>query len=148
MEFGFAIISNLGTEKDNSINELSEELKAYFKDRNYGESVKSFFIGVVCVKPEFEVFFKKKKPSYTKGKKIISQDGTPFALEDNLEYDIKLDFEEVGKLSLEQFRSYLSRQVLESVEELELIRKKLTGFDIDSFRADLDEYLRGHKYLN
>ena len=79
----------------NVISFISEELKNYFKDKNYGEDVKSYSIGVHCLNIPigFEKFSKLPKPKYTKGKKIISIDGIPFEIERSIEYSIKLDYE-------------------------------------------------------
>ena len=90
MNFGLAV--NVSVEIRNKtylIHSLSDGLEAEFKNKTYGNDIKTLTIGVLCVSPQFEQFYKKEiKPKYTKGPKAINPDGIPFTLEDSLEYDI------------------------------------------------------------
>lgn len=49
MKFGIAITSSPGFEKSDIIVKLSDELEKYFINREYGNDVKSYTIGVHCV---------------------------------------------------------------------------------------------------
>lgn len=142
MDFGLAITSNLEQEKTNLITKLSDELELAFKDKNYGNDVKAYTIGVVCVAPQFEQFFKPKKPKYTKGKKEINPDGIPFLLEDDLEYDIKLDFETFKNGTEAECRKLLAKEILNSLSVVESIKSKIKDFDLEKFKEDLESYFK------
>lgn len=142
MDFGLAITSNLEQDKTNLITKLSKELELGFKGKNYGNDVKGYTISVVCVAPQFEQFFKTKKPKYTKGKKEINPDGIPFILEDDLEYDIRLDFETFKNSTEEECKKILAQEILNSLSAVESMKSKIKNFDLEKFRADLESYFK------
>lgn len=144
MDFGLAITSTLEQEKTNLITKLSDELELAFKDKNYGNDVKSYTIGVNCVSiPKgFEKFSKLPKPSYTKGKKVINPDGIPFTLEDNFECSIKIDFETFKNGTEEECRKLLAREILNSLSIIESMKNKIKDFDLIKFHSDLETYFK------
>jgi len=149
MNFGLAI--NLSVEIDKKwiyIDSLSEELKTYFKNKQYGNDIKSYTIGIVCVSPQFDQFYKKEiRPKYTKGIKVINPDGIPFTLEDSFEYRIKIDYESFKSADEEEAKKILAKEILASLVVFEQMRKKIKDFDMDSFKADLEEYCKSHNLL-
>lgn len=147
MEFGLAITGNISQEKTDMIVDLSNKLGIFFRNKDYGTSIKSYTIGVVCVAPQFDAFFKGKKPKYTKGKKVINPDGIPFTLEDNFEYSIKLDYGDFTKSSIDECRKILVEKVIESLAFLDPFKKKLDDFNIEKFKADLENYFRSQELL-
>ena len=67
MEFNISItIDEKADHKSHLIIALSEALKEYFQDKNYGEDIKDYIIGCICILPPegFEKFNKPKKPIY------------------------------------------------------------------------------------
>jgi len=147
MKFGLAIISNLNQDKTNLITKLSNELEIAFKYRKYGNDVKAFTIGIVCVEPQFEQFFKPKKAKYTKGKKEINPDGFPFLLEDDLEYDVKIDFETFKNATEQECRRILAKEILNSLSVFESMKKKIKDFDLKIFKDDLECYFKEKKMI-
>jgi hypothetical protein len=149
MNFGLAI--NLSVEIDKKwiyIQSLSDELKIYLKNRQYGNDVKSYTIGIVCVSPSFDAFYKKEiKPKYTKGIKVIKPDGIPFTLEDSFEYRIKLDYDSFKNADEEDARKILAKEILASLGVFEQMRKKIKDFDMNGFKADLEEYFKSHNLI-
>lgn len=145
MNFGLAI--NLSVEignKSGYIQSLSEELELYIKDKYYGADIKNFFIGIICVSPKFDFFYKETKAKYTKGVKIINPDGIPFKMEDNFEYNIKIDYESFRNATEEEARKILSRDILSSLIVFEKFKSKIKDFDIDGFRTDLERYFKDY----
>jgi len=141
MNFGLAIISTAEIKgKSSVIQVLSDDLKTFFRNKKYGDEIKTLTIGIVCVSPQFEKFFKQKKPRYTKGKKIVHPDGIPFTLEDDFEYDIKIDFNEVVDADEMKMRKILAREILDSLSVLDGFKSKIKYFDIDRFKMDLKDY--------
>jgi len=150
MNVGLAI--NLSVEIDKKwiyIHSLSDELKTYFKNRQYGNDVKSYTIGIVCVSPSFDSFYKKEiKPKYTKGIKVIKPDGIPFTMEDSFEYRIKIDYESFKNATEEEARKLLAKEILESLVVFEKVKSKIKDFDMNSFKADLEGYFKSHKLIS
>ena len=67
MEFNISItIDEKAKHKSYLIIALSEALKEYFQDKNYGEDIKDYIIGCICILPPegFEKFNKPQKPTY------------------------------------------------------------------------------------
>jgi hypothetical protein len=140
MKFGIAITSSPGFEKSDMIIKLSDELEKYFINKEFGNSVKAYTIGLHCVDvPKgFEKFSKLPKPNYTKGKKVINPDGIPFTLEDNLEYSIKLDFETFKNGTNEECRKLLAKEILQSLKVLDTMKSKINDFNTEKFKEDLE----------
>ena len=82
-----------GTPKNFELAFLNEQIKAYFKGRNYGESVDEFLVGLVCVHPKYAPFFTIRKPRYTEDKYVTYEKvfGAIHYFK-ILEVDVKLDF--------------------------------------------------------
>jgi hypothetical protein len=149
MNFGLAV--NVSVEISNKahyIQSLSNDLEAYFKNRTYGIDIKSYTIGIVCVSPQFDQFYKKDiKPKYTRGIKVINPDGIPFTLEDSFEYRIKIDYESFKSADEEEAKKILTKKILASLVVFEQMRKKIKDFDMNGFKADLEEYFKSHSLI-
>lgn len=143
MEIGLAIIGDLEQSKSDLIVGLSDELNVAFKDKSYGISVKSFIIGIVCVAPQFEQFFKVRKPKFTKGKKIINPDGIPFTLEDSFEYNIKIDYKSLNIATDAETTKIITSEIVNSLIILDDM--KIKNFNIKKFREDIECYFKEKK---
>jgi len=148
MELGLAIIGNIDQTKSNLIVKLSDEMNAVFINKNYGNSIKSYTIGIVCVSPQFEQFFKVKKPKYTMGKKIIYPDGLPFTLEDSFEYSIKINFDDFAKVDGPSAVKILAKEILYSLKVLDELKGKIKDFDIVKFKEDLEQFFIEKNSIN
>jgi len=145
MNFGLAVtITPEVQDKSIIIHSLSDDLNFFFKNKDYGNDVKSYTIGVHCqnVPPGFEKFSKLPKPSYTKGKKTINPDGIPFTFEDSFEHSIKLDFETFKNSSEVEAKKYLAQEILKSLDIIETMMAKIKDFDFLTFRTDLENYFQ------
>ncbi|GAA4105560.1 hypothetical protein [Mucilaginibacter panaciglaebae] len=149
MNFGLAV--NVSVEIRNRtqpIHSLSNDLEGYFKNRSYGLAIKSYTIGITCVSPQFDQFYKKEtKPKYTKGIKVINTDGIPFTLEDNFEYSIKIDYESFKNANEQEAKKMLAKSILESLIVFEKMKSKIKDFDYLSFKADLENYFLQHHLI-
>jgi hypothetical protein len=123
MNFGFSQeISEDVYSKANILTSISEKAKPFFKEREYGSSIKTFTIGIICVAPNYDFFFKNKRKGYTMAKRL-------------LEYDIKLEYERFKNSDKGQIKEMVARSVIDSlgiIEELEI-----KDFDLKLFREDL-----------
>lgn len=149
MDFGLAVTSTPGMGKSDLIIKLSDDTEDYFKNKDYGQDIKAFTIGVHCenIPVGFEKFLKLPSPKYTKGKKTINPDGIPFTLEDNFEYSIRLDFETFKNASEREAEKILAKEILSSLDTLDSIKKKIKDFDWEAFKRDLKNYFIEKKLL-
>lgn len=140
MKFGLAITSTL-IEETNLILQLAERMTFFFNDKNYGNGIKSFTIGVVCVSPLFEQFYKVKKPKFTKGKKELIIEGIPFTIEDNFEYSIKINYENFMNSTSDDRIKLVAKEILNSLWIVEGMKNKIKDFDFEKFETDIGSFL-------
>lgn len=149
MKFGLAV--NFSIEiinKSDYAQSLSNDLEGYFKHRTYGDDIKTYTIGVVCVSPQFDAFYQKEiKPKYTRGKKVISPDDIRFELEDNFEYRIKINYESFKNATAYEAKRILAKEILASFALLEKYKAKIKSFDWVSFQMDLEKFFRSQHLI-
>lgn len=110
------------------------DFKAFFSDKVYGDDLASLLIGVCCVSPESEEFFKPKKPKYRKEAETYEHKSVNVHTPDNhLVYELRLPF--AIYMSIDDIRSDFAERVLESLSVISTI-KKIKDFDLERFRAD------------
>lgn len=129
------MISKIGS--SDAIAEFSERVADLLKVNEYGTGLQTIYIGVICVSPEFDSFFKIRKPKYYKDK-IIIQDGRPYRLINTLTYDIKLNYEQVINASKDELFKMLTDEVIKSLSDFE----KINNFDIVKFKSELPGFLK------
>lgn len=145
MEFGLSeYVSVEISKKSYLITSLSEDIKDFLKDKEYGESLNSLFIGIICVSPQFETFFKSRNPKYTKNKKTFISKTTKvkYAIENCLEYDVKICFEEFNNGLEVDCRKLLANGILQSLKVVEGMKVKIKDFNFEEFKADLEKYFK------
>ncbi|MGA9213163.1 hypothetical protein [Kaistella sp.] len=142
MNFGLAITFSIEVKNKYIITQFSDDIEKYFKVKSYGNDLKSIVVGIVCVSPNFEKFFKIKKPIYTKGKKEFSDEDLTYTIEDNLEYNLKLNFSEFQSSSEEEARKIVAKELLLSLDTLDSVKKKIKDFNWEQFRWDLEDYFK------
>jgi len=138
MKFGFAL--NLSPEINKLLevfNSIEKEINELVSINNYGDSVNELYIGVICVSPQFEPFFKPRKPRYNKEEKIYEKEGIEYRLYKTLQYEIKLDFETMKSLNQESAKKKLASAILDSISIMDNI-KGIEKFEKKRFRDDLE----------
>jgi len=130
--------------KGKLISSLSDDLAKYLKNKKYGVSISNFLIGCVCVKtrPEYEDWFKIRKPKYKEVEKLILLDGSIDEMKGVYSYDIQLDFDKFINNTDENSVKLLVNEILSSMSHLDKLPKKVKDFDKDSFLKDIKEFLR------
>jgi hypothetical protein len=73
--------------------------------------------------------------------------GIPFTIEDDLTYDIKLDFEIFSKASDIDAHKILANEILQSLSVLDGMKSKIKYFDIERFKNDLELYVKSEQLL-
>jgi len=135
MEFGLAkYLSNDLTNKSKIIQDYSERLSEFFKSKYYGDGLKDISVGIICVSPEFESFFKPRKPKFTKSKTVVI-DGLSTVYDHVFECDVKLDYESFKKANNEEMLKIIATGLVSILDVLK--EKKIKDFDIDRFQQDL-----------
>ena len=146
MRFAIAQYTNLTQEQNFWINDLSTELKSYFENRNYGEDLKELYFGLITVKPEFDQFFKKKRPRYRPGKRKSYVDGIEINSNNCVEIDCKIEFDKVSHLEKKELIEKVCEEILIESDCLTRL-SKLKNFDFKTYKSDLETYLLDKKYI-
>lgn len=137
MELGLAkYLSNDLTSKSKVIQEYSDKLSEFFKTKNYGDGLKDISIGIICVSPEYESFFKPRKPKFTKSKTVV-MDGLNTIYDHVFECDVKLDYESFKKANNDEMLKIIAKELVNILDVLK--GKKIKDFDIDRFQRDFEK---------
>lgn len=133
MLFGLAqVVSWRLGERSRLITAVSDELERYFAKRDYGVSMGTFVIGVVCVDAESGPLSPLRAPKYSKRDR-------------SLEYDFKLDFESFLNAEADEAGRILGTAILDSLKTLR--GKKIGDFDLPRFAQDLRHFLDERGWL-
>lgn len=115
--------------------QVSDNVSEFLRTKDYGNDLKTIYIGIICVAPEFDFFFKVRKPKYKKGTVVTIQDGRPYERTDALVYDIKLDYDAFVNADEYEAKKMLSLELLRSFIVLNSMKIKL--FDRHNFERDM-----------
>lgn len=126
MDFGFSQeISEDVIHKGDVITLLSFRAEDFFREKDFGEGIQTLIIGFICVHPDFDFFFKKRK-KYTKEGKV-------------LEYDIKLNHEKFKDATEQGIKELIAMEIKESLKIISDL--KIENFDVERFEKDLYMFL-------
>ncbi|UII31973.1 hypothetical protein LVD17_27170 [Fulvivirga ulvae] len=146
MKFKITQESNLGTSKVTAIHNLALGINEYLSNRTYGSDVEEFLIGTICLKPEFEQFFKPRKPKYIK-REVSNNLGVEVVSQNSYGYDIKLDYAMLVEANEEVLRRTVANEIMKSLTHLDSLPKKITDFDKEAFKHDLKQYFEAQGLL-
>lgn len=140
MDFGLAIsISGIKGTLYKEIIELSDKLNLFFKNKEYGGSIKVFTIGVVVLEPVYASFFKEKLPKYYQSKSDITHDGITIKVENAFEFEVRIDHDKF--VNTEDVKKLVATELLKSVKLVQL-PKKVKVFDKERFILDLGSFFK------
>ncbi len=146
MIFSIVQSTNL-TEQENSwVLELSDDLASFYKSKSYGSDLNELYFGLITVKPEFDQFFKKRRPRYSPGTKTTTIDGISVTNTNCVEIDIKIEFSEISALQKSKFLEKVCEYIIDELNCLTRL-SKLKDFDYKSFSSSFIEYLKMKKYI-
>jgi hypothetical protein len=122
---------------------LSNQIKSFLKDKDYGSEINHFYIGFICVEPApgFEKWYQVRKPRYKAIDKIKMPDGNIKEFSGVFAYDIKVDFEQFLKSSEEEALKILVEEILNSLKNFDSLPKKIKSFDKECFKLDMEQFL-------
>jgi hypothetical protein len=112
-------------------------LQTYLQPKQYGEAIQEFFLGFICVSPEYRTFAKPRRDSYTKERKVHYRDGFEIVREKTYECEVELPYETLLTVSPEEAICLLSQEVIRAVERLYKHQHKLHTFAIAPFLQDV-----------
>lgn len=140
MEIGYAQIGGAGQEFNSLLNHLREKSNILFKDKFYGHGLLEIHVGIICVAPEYDNFFKVGRSKYQKERKEYIKYNVKYVIEKTFEYNIKLDYSIYKSLEGDKFKETLISEILNSFQILKTptIMKKIEDFDRDLFLTDLE----------
>lgn len=104
------------------------------------------YIGVICVAPEFDFFFKIRKPKYKRGKEVIVQDRNIMELESSLRFDLKLSYSKFSDANRVDALRILAGEIINAVTALDTHRIK--DFNKSAFQQDLYNYFVQYRFLD
>jgi len=120
-------------------------LQAYLQPKHYGEALQEFFLGILCVSPEYRMFAKPRRDRYTKDRKVQYRDGFEIVRERTFECEVELPYELVLTASPEEVVRLMSQGVMLAVDRLSKQLPKLGTFDLSSFKQDVTDCLLANK---
>ena len=140
MEFNITLEVGLGLGKfsvfaTNLANDFNEKIK----NEDFGQGIKQIIVSIVCVAPEYEAFFKSRKPKFIKGKKTVKKYGVEYEIDSLLTYDLKLDYQKVKVMSDIESHIYLKKEMFDSISTLKNI--KVEDFNFDIFEKECYNFL-------
>jgi hypothetical protein len=137
----------------NLIDNLSQELSLFLKEREYGSDIKEILVGcnIGYVPKGYEHLFKVKKPFYVDNKTIINKyTGESILLDKYYFYDFKISdvgLDEIVSVSDVEKNKIIVRELLKSFELMNNLPKKIKDFDLARFRTDLEDYFKDKGFI-
>lgn len=117
--------------------ELDKKLKNYLIDKEYGESIHTYLIGIICVHPKFDGFFPARKPVYVEDKMITLEKGLgEIHVCKSLTFSIKIDYTKYYFNNTEEGLRIIANAILETIRDLKY-PTKIKDFDKERFYNDL-----------
>ena len=119
--------------KSDAVIKLSNDLKKFMNNKNYGESVENFAIEIICVAPEFEGLIKARKTRYIKSRNA-------------LEYDLKLNFSLIKNASNSTIIKTIIREIINSIPKLQKVN--IPHFETGAFISEMVDFLKSYNEKN
>lgn len=124
------------------INELDLEMEEFFLNKSYSDNVNEFFIGLICVSPGFDEFFKPKRPKYYNDK-ILKARGLPgpedIHLKNRFSCELKLDYATFFPSNKEEGYNIIAKSILEFLEALKY-PSAIKTFEKKKFNEDMKNF--------
>jgi hypothetical protein len=139
MKFGFGVHTSAGVNSRIFLI-FEEELSTFFSNKSYGEDVTGIIIGVCCMAEEFENFYKKRKPKFTEYKEIRVVN-TVIKVIKTFEYELWLNYKKYQALPDGEKKKYFAMKVLDSLDSLDALPKKIKDFDKATFKTDAINFI-------
>lgn len=124
------------------INEFDLKMQEFFLDKSYSDDVEEYFIGLICVSPGFDEFFKPKRPKYYDDK-ILKARGLPGPKDIHIKHrfscELKLDYAAFFSSNKEEGYNIIAQSLLKFLEELKY-PSAIKTFDKNRFNEDMRNF--------
>jgi hypothetical protein len=130
------------------VGELNDRMNTYIEKQDYGNSILEYeVILYVLNMPEgYEHLFKNFKPKYTEYKTLTnSHTGEKLEINKLFNYSIKIEGELYSKFTTstdKESQRILASEILKSLTNLDVLPKKVKGFDKERFKADIEQFFK------
>lgn len=137
--------------KFNLVYELSNSLKLYFLNKEYGGDVKNVEIGLLMVftREGYEDWHKPKRMTYTNYKKSKHKlTGEIIVIEKTLKYEIKFSDTQLANYvgnSDNLSKVILADEIVNSVSNYDKLPRQIKDFDVERFKTDLHGFFKVSK---
>lgn len=150
MKFSITLeIDKDANHKSNLIHSLSEEINCFLEDKKLGEDILNYYIGCICIKtlPGYEKWYQVRNPKYKELQiiKSIFPNGDDIIIKNSFSNDIKIDGEEYDNfitISDEESKKILAKKIIESLENLDKLPKKVKDFDKEKFKNSISNFFK------
>ncbi|SFD98653.1 hypothetical protein SAMN05518672_10445 [Chitinophaga sp. CF118] len=127
-------------EKFKDVFAISNELNAFFNEKEYGDDLQALIICIFCMSPKHASFFKLRKPKYTFQGKEYVYDGMEVKSEDrSFSYELRLDYDLYN--NSDDIKPIIVSDMLKSLDIINTI-KKIKDFDLDRFKNDFERFFK------
>lgn len=126
---------------------MFDELNRSVRETCYGKGLDELVVGFVCMGPYKHQRIDPPQPDYMKNKKVWEQDRKTMTVQNELEYEVELDFHEMRNLEDINFTSYIGRKFHESLNVLDTIIPPIQDFNVVSFKSDVEHILKTRNWL-
>lgn len=130
------------TTKYNDIDELDTKMREFFHDKSYSNDVEEYLIGLICVSPGFDDFFKPKRPKYYDDKTLKAK-GLPGPEEIHFKhyfsFELKLDYPTFFSSNKEEGYNIIAKSLMKFLEKLKY-PSAIKTFDKKSFNEDMKNF--------
>ncbi|MCZ8319767.1 MAG: hypothetical protein O9303_13280 [Silanimonas sp.] len=135
--------------KSNLIHSLSKEINHFLEGKKIGEDILNYYIGCICIKtlPGYEKWYQVRNPKYKELQiiKSIFPNGDDIIIKKSFSNDIKIDGEEYDDfitVSDEESKKILAKKIIESLENLDKLPKKVKDFDKEKFKETITDFFK------
>ncbi|MGZ5218942.1 MAG: hypothetical protein ACXWC7_02655 [Chitinophagaceae bacterium] len=141
-----AVADHFFQHKTYLVHKLSALAIDFFKVRNYSLDLDTITISFIFVKsrPGYEDWYKEKSPRYVSFKTGKSRlTGEIYEIKKRFSYDIKFSDELLDRFKIASdmdSMKMIARETLASVYKLDVLVRRINGFDKRKFVADLQEF--------
>jgi hypothetical protein len=137
MEIKFAINASVGIKNiDDILKGIEDQVKLALMGKYYGSDLMEIYIGWIYVSPEYDSFFKPRRPKFYESEQITI-DGKKHELIKALECEIKLNYQVIKKETDTRIKLLVWNELLRSLTVNIMSVKKIKNFNTAKMIDDL-----------
>ena len=152
MKFDVALkIDEFAKHKSGIIISIKEDLKTYFKNKDYGDDLLEYSILLICVGEKFDNLFKVNKPRFINHRLSTNRfTGLPHEMNKIFLTDVKFTQQEynafIKAIEIDS-KKLITRKIFSSLENLNYLPAKEKKFDKNQFKEDMFSFFEEQKVI-